>query len=378
MIDFDLQSILYSVITYQLYHIEYHTGRYGIYEKPYPGVVVGFRNATFTNPRGEVFLFRVYVDGLYIGKTVSISVVGYVNASISGPILPSQPGELLTYRPVGKSVSTYFNGSFDRVNWFILGLSSLMTESCMFSVSSTRDIDSPQPILFDRVLLNQCSMYQVSTGHFVAPKAGIYYLHINVGCMVHDQLTVHMVTQDQTLGSVQGKFVLGPYLSVRVYHMGAWCITQLSEGEHVWLQLTKGKLRNTPGFDITKFQGFLYEPKHGPKIAWSVFLSKDYTGPHRRSDEPIKPVAPDVVLLNEGGVYDPVTHFFTIKTSGNYLLRETGGITVRKMTHQWDGKDINPNTQDLMAGDQLYIVDQTLFGDPQLPTGFMGLLLYEI
>ena len=135
---------------------------------------------------------------------------------------------------------------------------------------------------------------------------------------------------------------------------------------------------NTLESDLAKFQGFLYEPRHGTKVAWSVFLSENYTGPHRPRYERIQSAHVNVVLLNEGGVYDPDTHFFTIKTPGTYMLRQTGGITVRQLVDPWTGVDLNINTQTLITGDILYIVDEPLYGDTYLPTGFMGILLYDI
>ena len=369
LIDFRLQSVLRTVTTYHWYPMEFKS-------QGNRGTPVGFTNSTFTSPRDEVYIFRLYTYSLYSSpfvRPVSYLMAGYVNTSLSWPLTSFQPPELLVYLPESKAVSLYFNGSFLTVYLYVLGLSILMSESCMFSVSSTRDIDSPRPILFDRVLLNQCSMYKVSTGHFVAPKAGIYYLHINVGYTADIPVNVRMVTQTRALCSIKAL-----YISYKGHHMAARSLVQLSMGEHVWVELTEATLLNTPEIDITKFQGFLYEPKHGSKVAWSVFLSKNYTGPHRRSDEPIKPVAPDVVLLNEGGVYDPVTHFFTIKTSGNYMLRASGGVTVKKIDQQWEGDDINVNTQDLVNGDKLYIVDEPLYGDQDQPSGFVGLLLYEM
>ena len=233
-----MKSALSTVISYQWYRLEYRTN-------PGWGTPVGFSNATFTSPRDDVYLMRIYINGLYVYpevKPVSVSMVGFVNASITGPLLSFQPSELLSYLPQGKTVSTYFNGSFGYINWHILGLSSLMLESCMFSVSSTRDIDTPQPILFDRVQLNQCSMYQASTGHFLAPKAGIYYLHINIGYLFDVQLRVLMQTQTQTLGSIQARYIA----TDKGYHMTAITVVQLSKGEPVWVELIQGRLVQYP------------------------------------------------------------------------------------------------------------------------------------
>ena len=166
-------------------------------------------------------------------------------------------------------------------------------------------------------------------------------------------------------------------------------IVELEEGEQIYIHLVLGAVYSTDAYKGVYFSGFLYEPSHGLKVAWSVHRT---TG----SSTPLKPVDFEVDI-NEGGHYNSTTHQFTAPVGGIYLIHInvaanqgqeiTFGVYKNMLEYFNIHRTITNSSgvetlgrallMELSRGDTLHVeASNAIYGDANKQNSFTGLLLF--
>ncbi len=145
-------------------------------------------------------------------------------------------------------------------------------------------------------------------------QSGIYFLSLSSASIPGSRQIVDM----RVNGVVKARTYINNYFP-GVDTSGQSLLLQLNASDVIQIVSTVGNLSSDAGYQ-TSFQGFLYEPVHGEKVAWTL------TFPYGVAMYLYGPtdVNYTVVMLNEGSAWNSSTGMVVVPTSGIYFIRLSG------------------------------------------------------
>ena len=274
-----------------------------------------------------------------------------------------------------------------QTSWSTFRLDDIMQPLVAFSVASVdASYAAPRVLPFNIVHVNQGFSWNCSANEFVVTVDGIYFMSLNSFSYMSashrieiqiNQNPLAMITVDnaQQFGDTFSNSFLVP----------------LSTNDVVRAYLRSGIITSSSCYNVS-FIGFLYEPIHAMKVAWSVHRTTSAVGP-------LEPVSFDYVMVNVGYGWNVANNSFTAPVSGVYYLHINDGKVIRKKVNFqviWNDKPyINLFTEythhdgtetrgraimtNLTQGDRLHLKlwsGTEVYSDIYKQTSFSGFLLY--
>ena len=270
--------------------------------------------------------------------------------------------------------------------WTMFRLDDLIQPLIGFSVTSNLGMTGSGVVQFNGILVNLGNGWNRSTNKFVAPINGTYFLSLCTFTAQYSTQRVQIQVNSQPLVEIT---VLDSIQYSDTFSNAF--LKQLSQNDEVQAYLVSGAINNF-NVDATNFIGFLYEPIHGMKVAWSVHRTTSATGP-------LEPVSFDYVMTNLGGGWNSNNHEFVSPMSGIYYLHLNVANQAQKMVNMqvtWNGlpyiniarlctstNGAKTNGRAIMtnitAGDKLHVRlanGTQIYSDNYKQTSFSGFLLY--
>ncbi len=275
-----------------------------------------------------------------------------------------------------------------QTSWSMFRLDDIMQPLVGFSVTSapSKTFSAPSLISFAIVDVNQGDGWNTTLDEFITPTSGIYFISLTTTSQISSVHDVQIQVNEQPIISVK----VDHNMQATDTHNSAFLVS-LTTNDTLRAYVVSGNVWNYKLNGLTLI-GFLYEPVHGIKVAWSVFRTTPAIGP-------LEPVDFDYVMVNIGCGWNNVTSTFTTPVSGVYYLNiNTGKVARKKVNFQvvWNGNPyINFLTDytfhtgtetrgraimtNLTLGDSLHIKlwsGTEVNGDDSKQTSFSGFLLY--
>ena len=203
-----------------------------------------------------------------------------------------------------------FSSSIIETAFLGFRLDNLFYPLVAFGVQLKRGMNSTGIIKFDHILINEGNRYNISEGTFVAPINGIYFFSAitsnYVQIIVKGGLHMAVCLCDSMHSS-----------SDKVSTRGSLMLT-LNANDRVQVFLNSLNIfKPAIQGDIVSFQGFLYSPRSGNQIAWSVFRTSLIAGP-------VDYLPFDVININKASCcWKSATNNVNIPTSGIYYIDMT-------------------------------------------------------
>ena len=190
--------------------------------------------------------------------------------------------------------------------WLGFRLDNLFYPLVAFGVQRTQNINVSGTINFDRVLANEGNGYNSSTGFFIVPVSGIYFLSIVTPSLFG--LYVNPAYTEMFICLCDSVHITTDQVSTR----GSLMLT-LNVNDKVQVIPNAANLPiNVIRDGIASFQGFLYSPRSGNKTAWSVSRTV--------SSGPTDYLSFNLVNVNTANCWNAAFKNVTIPTSGMYYV----------------------------------------------------------
>ena len=219
---------------------------------------------------------------------------------------------------LGSGTST--SNSLRQTSWSAFLLDNLMYPLIVFC---TRPVSNTAPLVitdtkinFGTATVNIGNAWNSASDLFTAPRSGTYVFSFSFAfgkgkfCGVF--LYVNSTTRKQQL-------VFSDFNHNGYDMTGTTAIISLATGDTVGLYYLGNDLYNDNLF-TTSFAGFLYEPKNGRKVVWSVHLKSNFT----QSQLDIVPF--EDVSVNIGDGWNKTANKFVVPYAGVYQLHLTASL----------------------------------------------------
>ena len=282
------------------------------------------------------------------------------------------------------SLSSYYDGL--PTSWTMFMLDDIMQPLVAFSVTRALYFNYGQSnMIFDTVLVNQSSGWNSKQNRFIAPVSGIYFMSLVVIVYESKVVVIEIQINENPLSVINGNNL---YQNVASYSNSF--LVPLSINDNVTIYLRSDNFGNFLCNGVN-FIGFLYEPVHGVKVAWSVHRTTGAVGP-------LEPVNFDYVMVNIGYGWNNVSNTFSVPISGVYYLHINANNVVGKIMNfqiMWNRRpyvslfnnktNFGIKTQgraimaNLTQGDIVYVKlweGTEVYSDIYKQTSFSGFFLY--
>ena len=211
-----------------------------------------------------------------------------------------------------------YSDSLLQTSWSGLRLNEFMSPLVLFRAARTSSyeiVDSN--ILYDKLLINVGQVWDQCNNQLVVRQAGIYFLSWSTASVPD---SIH-ISELQLNGISVVRLPIN-----NGYYSGSDTASQsvllaLNAGDLVTIFLHNGSAYSDSSYQ-TSFSGFLYEPYHGQKVAWSLGFPYSLDN-HTYAYGPADIIFTNI-LLNEGLAWNISTGILTIPLSGLYYLKLSG------------------------------------------------------
>ena len=210
-----------------------------------------------------------------------------------------------------------YNDGMMQTTWSGIKLDDIMSTLIAFRVSrSTSYFLNASFIPMDSVFVNLGQAWDLCNNAFVAPKSGIYFLSWSTAAIPNTMHEVLLMINDEYFGRtmIRADEFNGTDTSSQSL------LLSLSAGDvaRLWLYKT-GPIYSDFNYQ-TSFTGFLYEPRHGQNIAWTLSL------PFAVNAYIYGPININFtnVLVDLGNSWDSRSTSVVIAISGIYFLKLSG------------------------------------------------------
>ena len=148
-----------------------------------------------------------------------------------------------------------------------------MNTVVLFRVARTSIYNiTDNPISFDKLIINVGNSYDVCNYQFVAPVSGIYFFSWSSASVAN---TIHNIYFQVNGVTTSWRFIYGGYFNGSDTSSQS-ILLPLNSGDIAKLFLASGSFYSNINYP-TAFKGFLYNPKHGQNIAWTLsFPGRNY------------------------------------------------------------------------------------------------------
>ena len=315
--------------------------------------------------------------------------------SVSMPdIMPETSGVAWLSYYIGSGIISYMtdypvysDSTGFQTSWSMFRLNELIQPLVAFGVAliDYTTYHAPNVLPLDRHLVDAGNGWDENRNVFIVPVSGIYFLSFTTMSNEDARHRVEIQVNQVPLMAVS--------LTNTQQHMDTnsnSVLASLSTGDIVRAFISQGSVYSF--CDGVSFMGFLYEPIHGIKVAWSVHRTTSAVGP-------LEPVSFDYVMVNVGCSWNNASSSVTVPVSGVYYLHiNTGKVPTKKVNFQvmWNGNPyINFFTEytyhdgtetrgraimtNLTQGDSLHIKlwnGTEVYSDIYKQTSFSGFLIY--
>ena len=199
-------------------------------------------------------------------------------------------------------------------SWDMFSLSAAMKSLVVFSASRAAPWILPDVINYPDVHINLGGAFSPADNAFKAPQEGVYFFAFSTG--LYERFKGHLVLK-------RNSDVIADLIRTTVSHdgydmMSCATLLPLKAGDMVTIQLRSGLLYSDPVFRQLAFLGFLYDP-YSYQRAWSLELNPVPLDSTSR-------LPYDVIIVNQGGMYNATSQEVNITTSGYYYIH----VTVRR------------------------------------------------
>ena len=197
-------------------------------------------------------------------------------------------------------------------------------------------------IQFEHVSHNIGNAWNLSSNTFKASRSGIYIFSVSTGASIDFRTVIQVFINSAPRFQLQtfGRRTAGSDVLSRTFALA------LTSGDTLTTHLIEGHLFSNKN-NQSSLLGYLYEPRHGLKIIWSVHRNMSCSG-YRN------PFTFNDILLNEGNGWNYKTNKFYVRHSGIYQLHLTATSS--------DGLGLN---YQLMYNNKIYasILRESIDGD---------------
>ena len=243
------------------------------------------------------------LNGLNYSAFVYSSAAGYPQDQLTTDTL--QWVHLNALLSVSSDQALYSTSNYETA-WLGFRLDNLFAPLVAFAVQLTQSYTTASAIIFDRILVNEGNKYNKNDGSFTAPANGIYFFSSTTINNVY--ITVNNVYNKICVVLNDDVHTSNDLVSSR----GSVVLT-LNANDKVQVKPRLNDFIRTNPDGFANFNGFLYSPISGIKVAWSVTRTTPVMGP---SDY----VSFDVINTNEGNCWITASNKVNIPVSGIYFV----------------------------------------------------------
>lgn len=140
--------------------------------------------------------------------------------------------------------------------------SSLVPVAFMATITNTlHNVGTHQHIVFDKVITNVGSGYKASTGHFIAPRAGVYAFFVALTNTPQHSASAVLYRNGKWIGHVLAH---GTATNTDLYVTSTLpCVVTLFAGDEVWVQneYEYTAVETIDGYNWSYFTGYLVNAK---------------------------------------------------------------------------------------------------------------------
>ena len=160
-----------------------------------------------------------------------------------------------------------FSNNNAYTNIAIFNIAELMSsdkDPVVFSVAKNSMLGgTANPVIFNHILFNDYSHYDVSTNKFTAPSSGIYFFSLSVGVAYQIQVEFVLYVNDEPFTSITRESTAHTGTDV----IGRSIMMYLNESDTVHVVNKENKVAWSSQLLETSFAGFKYEPAHDNKVS---------------------------------------------------------------------------------------------------------------
>lgn len=214
-----------------------------------------------------------------------------------------------------------FSDSLLQTSWSGFRLNDIMNPLIVFRAARTSPYYAiNSDVLLDKLIINVGQGWDSCNSQFVAPQRGIYYFSWSAAT-VPNNIFVLWLDYNNKSSSIELILAAGYYNGSDTSSHSV--LLQLETGDIVklYLSYTTTGLHSSENYQIS-FIGFLYEPSHGNKVAWSLgfpSMPGNYSNFFGPAD-----VTFTHVFVNEGKAWNTTTSVLKIPLDGIYFLKISG------------------------------------------------------
>ena len=152
-------------------------------------------------------------------------------------------------------------------NIAIFNIAELMSsdnDPVVFSVARNSMLGgTANPVIFNQILVNDYSHYDVSTNKFTAPSSGIYFFSLSVGVAHQIQVELMLYVNDVPFTSIIRESTARTGTDV----IGRSIMMYLNKSNTVHVVNKENKVAWSSQLLETSFAGFKYDPANGNKVS---------------------------------------------------------------------------------------------------------------
>ena len=289
----------------------------------------------FTVPESGLYLTH-FSAGFPAYTPMKVSLGGTTN---SPNILMTETvfnGEMMTSRDDiqwwGKGQQVYLSSNYTlnsdgmfQTSWSAVRIDNIMTSVVAFCLARTSDLSgrTNYPLPFTKAMLAVGGALEICIHRFIAPTDGTYFISFSVAMRTYSSSSyIRTFLRVGLYYTIRSMIYLGSSTSNYENDIASNSILlPLRQGDIV--DLTHESESSYDHYSDEHYQtallGFLYEPVHGYKIAWSATCAATttFTGP-------IAAFPFNLEWLNDGGVWNTSSYTGIIPVSGIYWLKLSG------------------------------------------------------
>lgn len=301
---------------------------------PYDVILVDTRSgfdanrSTYTVPETGFYLLAMSVgipanqmSNYSLHGAVSVPNVLLTHTSFDGELVTSR--EDLQYLVEGQRLYTssqYDVYSDDMLQTTLSGfkVSDVMnSQGIYFRVSSTNSqINASEAMPLEKLVINYGGGWDHRQHYFTAPRSGIYYFGFSSASLPNTVHDVWLLVN----GEIEARSFIAGNLFPGTDTSSQSILLWLEVGDIVQLYNGFGNVYSDHNYQMS-LQGFLYEPVHRVKVAWTLgfpFFQETYLY------GPLSNVNFTEVILNQGLAWNKESATLTIPVSGIYYLKLSG------------------------------------------------------
>ena len=213
-----------------------------------------------------------------------------------------------------------YSDGMKQTSWSGFRLDDLMDPLVLFRSARTSSfLYTNSLVQLDKLLINFGDGWDTCNSVFIAPKSGIYYFSWSSASQPNTVHEVLLQINGNTYGSSYGRSMIygGYYDGIDTSSQSV--LVKLNTGDVAKLFNSYGPIYSDSNYQLS-FTGFLYEPVHSQKIAWTLTypagIATHIYG-YAKLDFP-------TVFLNEGSAWNSSLSILRIPVSGTYFLKIAG------------------------------------------------------